>query len=91
MYPRVNHIYNEVTDKNETIDTLLRGKNGDVWLRGLSNEFGRLAQGNDYGVIATDIIDFIHKEEVPIGRDITYAAFVCDYRPLIANHIVYAL
>ena len=43
LYPRINHIYNEVTGKKETIDTLLQGKNGDVWLRGLSNEFGRLA------------------------------------------------
>ena len=32
--------------------------------------------------MSTDTIDFITKEEVPKGRDITYATFVVDYRPL---------
>ena len=30
----------------------------------------------------TDTIDFIHKHEVPNGRDVTYATYVLDYRPL---------
>ena len=51
-------------------------------MKSLSNEFGRLAQGNKYGVRSTNTIDFIHKHEVPAGRDVTYASFVCDYRPL---------
>ena len=32
--------------------------------------------------MATDTIDFIHKGEIPHNRDITYATFVLDYRPL---------
>ena len=75
------HVYNAM-GKRETIDTLLYGINGTTWTRSLSNEFGRLAQGNDYGVAGTDTIDFIRKQEVPTGRNITYASFVCDFRPL---------
>ena len=51
-------------------------------MRSLSNEWGRLAQGNKYGVSSTDTIEFITKEQVPKGRDVTYATFVLDYRPL---------
>jgi hypothetical protein len=80
--PVVNHIYNKVTGKKETIDSLLRGENKAIWQKAVSNEFGRLAQGNKYGILATDTIDFITKAETPMNRDITYASFVCDYRPL---------
>ena len=77
----VNHIYRP-DGKKETIDTLLQGSDRDIWMQSLSNEWGRLAQSNDKGVIATDTIDFIHRHEVPDGRDVTYATFVLNYRPL---------
>ena len=48
----------------------------------MSNEWERLAQGNIHGVRITDEINFIHKDEVPQDRDIRYAAYVLDYRPL---------
>ena len=48
----------------------------------MSNELGRLAQGNIHGVTATDTIDFIFKCEVPTSQPTTYANFVCDHRPL---------
>ena len=54
----------------------------EIWEIFLSNEWGRLAQGNKHGVSSTDTIDFIHKHEVPQGRDVTYATYVLDYRPL---------
>ena len=76
-----NHIYT-ADGKKETIYTLLNGEKKDNWTKILSNEWGRLAQGNRYGVRITDTIDFIHQHEVPDGRDVTYATFVCDYRPL---------
>ena len=44
--------------------------------------WGRLAQGNQYGVTSTDTIDFIHKYEVPKGQRVAYATYVVDYRPL---------
>ena len=46
---------------------------------------GRLAQGNDAGVEATDCIDFIAKEVVPKGTKVTYANMICDKRPLKAE------
>ena len=78
---QVQHIYRP-DGKKETIDTILKGSDRAIWLQSLSNEWGRLAQGNDNGVRSTDTIDFITKAEVPSGRDITYATFVLDYRPL---------
>ena len=78
---RVNHIYRP-DGKKETIDSLLQGSDRVIWTRSLSNEWGRLAQGNDNNVAYTDTIDFIHQHEVPANRDITYATFVLDYRPL---------
>ena len=61
---------------------MLKGKERDKWLRALSNEIGRLAQGNDFGVVSTDTIEFILRSDIPPGQDITYATFVCDHRPL---------
>lgn len=48
----------------------------------MSNELGRLTHGNKFGIKSTDTIDFITKEEVPIGNKITYPNFVYNYRPL---------
>ena len=48
----------------------------------MSNELGRLVQGNVHGVKFTDTIDFISNSEVPTGQPITYANFLCDYQPL---------
>ena len=45
-------------------------------------EIGCLAQGNDYGVTATDTIDFIDHKGVPQQCKVTYANFVADFRPL---------
>ena len=48
----------------------------------MSNELGRLTQWNNHGVKATDTMDFIKQEDVPKNSKVTYANFVCDYRPL---------
>ena len=77
---KVNHIYNE-NGKKETLDSLLL-KNPLIWGRALSNEWGRLANGNKYGIVGTNTIEFILKTDIPPYRDITYASFVCDERPL---------
>lgn len=60
-----------------------------MWLQSLSNEWGRLEQGNDFGIEVNDVIDFITKQEVPTGRDVTYANYVLEYRPLkTQTHLV---
>ena len=81
LTPRANHIFRP-DGKKETIDTILHGSDRKIWTQSLSNEWGRLAQGNDNGVHCTNTIDFITRQEVPHGREITYATFVLDYRPL---------
>jgi len=76
-----NHIYNRAGRK-ENIDSLLRGPMKSTWTNSVSNEFGRLLRGNKNGVSYTDTMEFIPKHEVPPNRDVTYANFVFDYRPL---------
>ena len=82
MFPTSNHIYNETTGRKERIKSLRAGPNGRTWELALSNEWGRLVQGNDKGVAFTDTIEFIQRDQVSKGRDVTYASFVCDYQPL---------
>ena len=83
--PSVNHIYNDITGKRETIDSLLAGSNGAVWTQAVSNELGRLAQGLGSHIDGSNTIDFIHRHEVPATAKVTYANMVCDYRPLKAE------
>ena len=59
--PTINHIYNEQTGKQETMDSLLAGPNATTWCMALSNEIGRLAKGINGRVTATKTIDFIHR------------------------------
>ena len=35
-----------------------------------------------YGLKGTDTIQFVHQHEVPKDKKVTYASYVCDYRPL---------
>ena len=77
----VNHIYNSSGVK-QSLRTLLKGNDKFIWFRSLSNEFGRLAQGNGFNIKGTDTIDFISPQDVPPDHPVTYASFVCDYRPL---------
>ena len=76
----MHHIYNE-HGKRESIETLMK-KNPEKWGKAWSNEWGRLAQGNENNVVFTDTIEFILKSDVPPTNAVTYASFVCDYRPL---------
>ena len=50
-----SHIYNE-KEKKETIDTLLMGGDSDTWWKAIGNELGRLANGIDNRVRATNTI-----------------------------------
>ena len=81
--PFIHHIYNTTNGKKETIDSLRQGKDNIIWENSLSNEWGRLANGtlkNPNG--GSNTIEFVMHHDVPSNRDITYASFVCDYRPL---------
>ena len=76
----INHIYNN-NGQRQSLDKLLQGDNKLVWSKGLTNELGRIAQGV-HDIIGNDTVDYIHKSDVPPGAIVTYANFICDYRPL---------
>ena len=80
--PYCFHIYNKETGKKETIETLRSGKDAHIWDKAVSNEFGRLAQGNVHGVTATDTIEFISKKDIPHNKKVTYGSYRFDHRPL---------
>ena len=71
---KMHHIYNANGDK-QSLEKLLR-TDPKKWFRALSNEWGRLSQGNIHGVEWTNTIDFISHTEVPSDRKVTYASFV---------------
>ena len=75
------HIFDPI-GKKQTLEHLLKGNEQNIWKRSASNECGRLAQGNKFGIQGTDTIQFIHKTNLPHDAKITYASFVCDIRPL---------
>ena len=54
-----NHVFRPDGTK-ESIDSVITGADRDLWTKSLSNEWGRLAQGNDAGVSSTDTIEFLH-------------------------------
>ena len=65
------------------IDVLFSGEDSTSrWMPALSNEWRRLEQGYYAGVESIDTIDFISNKDVPQGRKVTYASFVCNHRPL---------
>ena len=51
--PSVSHIY-DTNGKRKIISQLLTGNCSTTWMKSMSMELGRLAQGNKYGVKATN-------------------------------------
>ena len=71
-----------------SLRSLLKGPHKETWIRSLANEFGRLLPhgvGKNRPVSeriqGTGTIFPIRKKDVPQGRKVTYANFVCDIRP----------
>ena len=80
-----SHLTNHVCtkeDKKETIDSLISGSNKEIWIRSLSDDWGRVAQVNFKGVKGIATIELIHQYQVPKESSVTHASYVCDYRPL---------
>jgi hypothetical protein len=80
-------MYNPVTGRAENIDSLLRGPDTVTWTTSLTNEWARCAQGiignrpSAAHIIGNQTIFFIFPSQVPAGRKVTYATFVCAMRP----------
>ena len=54
---QMNHIFDN-NGKRQTLEVLLKGPGSNIWQRSTSNEFGRLAQGNQFGIQGTDTLEF---------------------------------
>ena len=76
----INHIFS-ADGKKQSIDKLLIGDKKLIWEKSLSNEIGRIAQGIR-DVLGNDTVDYIPRREVPANTIVTYANFICDFRPL---------
>ena len=80
-------MYNPDTGRAETIDSLLSGPDSLIWTKSLSNEWGRCTQGLKKSRSLSEQISgnhtmvFIKPHQVPAGRKVTYATFVCTMRP----------
>ena len=72
------HIFEEGT--RLSLDKLM--KKDSIWITSLSNELGRVMKGAGNRIKGTDTMEFIAKDQVPKHKKVTYANFVCDYRPL---------
>ena len=53
----------------------------EVWERLASNEFGRLVKRLKRGIEGTETMQLIQMNDVPHDKTVTYARFLCDYRP----------
>ena len=78
---------NPTTGRLETLDSLLRGPDSAIWTRSLSNEWGRCMQGvgktrpDSEKIVGNNTMFFIKPSQVPAGRKVTYATYVCTIRP----------
>ena len=77
------HFINQICTadgKRETIDSLITGSNKDIWAKSLSNDWGRLAQGNSLGIKGTDTIECIHQHQVRKDSSATHASHTIKVR-----------
>jgi hypothetical protein len=80
-------MFNPITGKAETIDSLLSGPDSAIWLKSLLNEWGRCTQGLhksrsvDDTILGNNRIMLILPHQVPAGRKVMYANFVCMMLP----------
>ena len=75
------HIFDDNGQK-QSLEDLLKGPMAKTWTRSTRNELGRLSNVILGCIKGTRAIGFIKKSKIPKGKKITYANFVCDYRPL---------
>ena len=70
-------MYDPISGRAESIDSLRRGPDSEIWDKSLSNELGRCAQGLSKHrkagnqIIGNNTIFFIYPNQVPAGRKVT--------------------
>ena len=63
----------------EFTDLINNKETKSIWTTSLANELGRLSQGIR-DIKKSNCIKFIYRQQVPRGRNVTYARLVVDYR-----------
>ena len=69
----VNHIFDD-SGKKLRIDALLQGPMKETWRKSMSNELARLSDSIPGRVRGTKAVKWIHKQDVPRNKKLTYAA-----------------
>ena len=86
VIPFASHVYHPDTGAICKYKQLAKGEipgqPKQRWVRGFSNEFGRLANGVGKRMPSgTKTIRFINKKQIPRGKKVTYGNIICDIRP----------
>jgi hypothetical protein len=92
-YPKINAnaVIHETTGQAMNYRVLSTGPDRTLWLRSMANDLGQLAQGvgkqrpTNQRIAGTNTIFFIHKHEVPSGRQVTYCKQEASLRPTKAE------
>lgn len=79
-------MYDPITGNKENIDSLLRGPDSAIWTTSLANEWARQTRGlfpkfRNPPISGHHAMVFIKPHQVPAGRKVTYANFICTMRP----------
>ena len=93
---RLSHLIHQEEQSNVVIDPtsgqaleywhLIRGPNGDTWIKALANDLGRLAQGvGTHMPTGTNTVFFVAKSAIPHGRKVTYSRMFASIRPTKAK------
>ena len=77
-----NSVIDAITGQALEYRHLSKGPNAALWIQALANDLGRLAQGVGTRMpTGTNTIFFISRNQVPIGRKVTYGRLVSSIRP----------
>jgi hypothetical protein len=85
--PEAHAVIHTTTGATMNYRVLAAGPDREMWLRSMANDLGWLAQGvgqrrpAEQRIAGTDTIIFIHKHEVPAGRQVTYCKQEASLRP----------
>ena len=74
-------VLDPTTGKTQVYTHLIRGPDKGTWTTAFSNDIGSLSQGVGNCAKGKNIIFFIHQEEVPAGKRVTYGQIFVSIRP----------
>ena len=69
------------TPRHRKTDGIKEPATRETWTKSAENEFGRLIEVLKRGITGTQIMKMVHRSDIPKDRKVTYARFLCNYRP----------